>query len=106
VPALPLALLPGLEQPAAEALFVAGITGAGLLAIGVACRVGRGEWHGRPRREYVGKGLAAQLTARVSLTSEKLAALRTRSESAARGGPDQTRGPCLPISNWQLRKHP
>jgi hypothetical protein len=41
VPAVPIALLLGLEQPAPEALFIARVAGAALLAIGVACGVGR-----------------------------------------------------------------
>jgi len=46
VPALPIALLLGLEQPAPEALLLARVTGAALLAIGVACWVGRAESRG------------------------------------------------------------
>jgi hypothetical protein len=49
VPALPIALLLGLERPAPEALFVARVTGAALLAIGVACWAGRGVRDGRDR---------------------------------------------------------
>jgi len=43
VPALVIAILLGLEQPAPEALFIARVTGAALLAFGVSCVGSRGE---------------------------------------------------------------
>jgi hypothetical protein len=43
VPALPLALLLGVKEGAPETMLVARIAGAALLAIGVACWVGRGD---------------------------------------------------------------
>jgi hypothetical protein len=41
VPALPLALLLGVPEGAPEAIFVARVAGAALLALGVACWLGR-----------------------------------------------------------------
>jgi hypothetical protein len=49
VPALPIALLLGVEQPAPEALFIGRVTGAALLSFSVACVAGWGESRGSAR---------------------------------------------------------
>jgi hypothetical protein len=46
-PSVPLALVLGVEQAAPETVFVARLTGAALLAIGVACWLARND-HGHP----------------------------------------------------------
>jgi len=47
LPSVLLSLLLGVEKAAPETMFVARLTGAALLAIGVACWLGRND-HGRP----------------------------------------------------------
>src|SRR5262249_58657578 len=49
-PAVPIALLLGVDQASSEALIAARIAGAALLAIGVACWLGRND-HSRPAQK-------------------------------------------------------
>src|ERR1700757_3476623 len=58
LPSVPLALLLGIEGAAPETLFVARLTGAALLAIGIACWLARSD-HSRPAQLGL---LAAVLT--------------------------------------------
>lgn len=50
MPALPLSLLLGVEQPTVETLFIARVAGAALLAFSIACCTGQGEGHSPARR--------------------------------------------------------
>ena len=53
VPAIPLRLLIGVEQASPEAIFVARVAGAALLAIGVGCWLGRSDQLGPAQRGLI-----------------------------------------------------
>jgi hypothetical protein len=50
LPSLPLALLLGVSLAAPEAVFIARVAGAALLALGVACSLARSDRHGPAQR--------------------------------------------------------
>jgi hypothetical protein len=72
LPSVPLALLLGVEDAARESIFVARLFGAALLAIGVACWLGRSDTSSRAQLGLIGGVLVYDAAAAMLLAYARL----------------------------------